>query len=73
MILCNKPAGVLVHSGDGDGKTSGEGMAEDRNTLIYHIQAYLAQKGEYDPSKETSFAPALCNRIDTEFKNDIIV
>lgn len=64
IILCDKPAGVLVHSGDGDGKTSGEGACEDRNTLVYHMQAYLAQKGEYDPGKENSFAPALCNRID---------
>jgi 23S rRNA pseudouridine955/2504/2580 synthase len=29
-----------------------------------HIKAYLAQKGEYDPESEQSFAPALCNRID---------
>ena len=64
IILCEKAPGVLVHSGDGDGKTSGEGDAADRNTLIYHIQAYLAQKGEYNPAKESSFAPALCNRID---------
>ena len=64
IILCEKAPGVLVHSGDGDGKTSGEGDAADRNTLIYHIQAYLAQKGEYNPSEESSFAPALCNRID---------
>lgn len=64
IILCEKAPGVLVHSGDGDGKSSGEGDAADRNTLIYHIQAYLAQKGEYNPSEESSFAPALCNRID---------
>lgn len=64
IILCEKAPGVLVHSGDGDGRTSGEGDAADRNTLIYHIQAYLAQKGEYNPSEESSFAPALCNRID---------
>lgn len=64
LLICNKPAGVLVHSGDGDGKTSGDGNANDRNTLIYIIQAYLAQKGEYDPKTENSFAPALCNRID---------
>ncbi|MBQ7906548.1 MAG: RluA family pseudouridine synthase [Clostridia bacterium] len=64
ILICNKPAGVLVHSGDGDGKTSGEGSADDRNTLIYHIQAYLAQKGEYNPAMENSFAPALCNRLD---------
>ena len=64
LIICDKPVGVLVHSGDGDGKTSGDGSAGDRNTLIYHIQAYLAQKGEYNPSEENSFAPSLCNRID---------
>jgi len=64
IILCDKAPGILVHSGDGDGKTSGEGDAADRNTLIYHIQAYLAQKGEYNPAEENSFAPALCNRID---------
>lgn len=64
ILLCNKPAGVLVHSGDGDGKSSGQGDSDDRNTLIYHIQAYLAQNGEYRPDEESSFAPALCNRID---------
>ncbi|MBO5212303.1 MAG: RluA family pseudouridine synthase [Clostridia bacterium] len=64
IIICDKAPGILVHSGDGDGKVSGMGSADDRNTLIYHIQAYLAQRGEYDPGKENSFAPALCNRID---------
>ena len=54
IILCNKRPGVLVH----EDKEGGE------NTLIIHIQAYLCQKGEYDPSEEQSFAPALCNRID---------
>ena len=64
IIICDKAPGILVHSGDGDGKTNGEGDAGDRNTLVYHIQAYLAQKGEYEPQKENSFSPALCNRID---------
>ncbi len=54
IILCNKRPGVLVH----EDKEGGE------NTLIMHIQAYLCQKGEYDPAEEQSFAPALCNRID---------
>ena len=54
IILCNKRPGVLVHE-DKEGK---------ENTLIIHIQAYLCQKGEYDPTSEQSFAPALCNRID---------
>lgn len=54
IILCNKRPGVLVHEDD----------SARENTLIMHIQAYLYQKGEYDPEKEQSFAPALCNRID---------
>ncbi len=54
LILCDKPAGIPVHSDD----------ADDTNTLIVQIQAYLYQKGEYCPEEEQSFAPALCNRID---------
>ena len=34
------------------------------DTLIDHIKAYLYRNGEYDPTAENSFAPALCNRID---------
>ena len=54
ILLCHKRPGVLVHEDD---------AAQD-NTLIMHIKAYLAQKGEYCPDEEQSFAPALCNRID---------
>lgn len=62
IILADKKEGVLVHSGElgGDGTDS----VNERNTLIFHIQAYLYQKGEYDPDTENSFAPSLCNRID---------
>lgn len=54
LILVDKPAGLLVHSDD----------SESVHTLIAHIQAYLYQKGEYDPLREQAFAPALCNRLD---------
>ncbi len=54
IILVNKRPGVVVHE-DKDARD---------NTLIMHIQAYLYKKGEYDPTSEQSFAPALCNRID---------
>ena len=54
IMLLNKRPGVSVHE-DEKGST---------NTLITHVQAYLYQKGEYDPKGEMSFAPALCNRID---------
>lgn len=52
VILVDKPAGLLCHSDDKEGY----------NTLINHIKAYLAKKGEYNENE--AFAPALCNRID---------
>ena len=54
IMLLNKRPGVLVHEDD----------SAKENTLIMHIKAYLAQKGEYSPNEEQSFSPALCNRID---------
>ncbi len=54
ILLVSKRPGVVVHE---------DSEAKD-NTLIMHIKAYLYRKGEYDPSAEQSFAPALCNRID---------
>ena len=54
IMLLNKRPGVSVHE-DEDSKV---------NTLIAHVQAYLYQKGEYNPKDEQSFAPTLCNRID---------
>ena len=50
----DKKPGVLCHSAG----------VWDYNTLIANIQAYMAQKGEWRPREENSFAPALCNRID---------
>ena len=54
VLLADKKPGVLCHSAG----------VWDYNTLIANIQAYLAQKGEWRPREENSFAPALCNRID---------
>lgn len=54
LLLVNKKPGVLCHAANG----------WSRDTLIAHIQAHVYQKGEWDPKKENSFAPALCNRID---------
>jgi 23S rRNA pseudouridine955/2504/2580 synthase len=54
IILLNKRPGISVHED--------EHSAID--TLIVRLQAYLYQRGEYDPMDEQSFAPALCNRID---------
>ena len=54
IMLINKPQGLSVHE-DENSKS---------NTLITYVHSYLYSKGEYDPEKEQSFAPALCNRID---------
>ena len=54
ILLLYKPAGIPVHEDEGN----------RTNNLLIHLQAYLFQKGEYDPHREQSFAPALCNRID---------
>ena len=54
ILLVDKRPGISVH----------EDEHTKSDTLIIRIQAYLFQKGEYDPSLEQSFAPALCNRID---------
>ncbi len=62
ILLVDKPQGMVVHSDD----------KESVNTLISHIQAYLYQKGEYDPKSEHSFAPALCNRIDRNTRGIVI-
>ena len=54
ILLLNKPVGLIVHPDD----------SEYTDTLIFRVQRYLYEKGEYDPDAENSFAPALVNRID---------
>ena len=54
ILLCDKPCGLVVHE-DESGST---------DTLIGRVLHYLYDKGEFDPDKENSFTPALCNRID---------
>ena len=54
LLLADKRPGQSVHADE----------TEKTDTLINHIQAYLYQRGEWDPARENAFAPALCNRID---------
>ncbi len=54
VMLLNKPVGLIVHPDD----------REFTDTLIFRVQRYLYEKGDYDPEAENSFAPALVNRID---------
>lgn len=54
LLLLDKRPGMVVHPDEG----------ERVNTLITHVQAYLYQKKEWSPYRESAFVPALCNRID---------
>ena len=54
LLIVDKKPGLAAHP-----------YANEKvNTLITHAQAYLYQKGEYDPAAPDAFAPALCNRLD---------
>ena len=54
ILVVNKPAGLLTHPE----------KAEDRDTLTDQILYYLYEKGQYTPSAESAFTPAVCNRLD---------
>ena len=62
VILLNKKAGLLVHPDN----------REYADTLLFRVQRYLYEKGEYDPKDEQSFAPALINRIDRNTSGIVI-
>ena len=62
ILLVNKKVGLVVHEDD-------EGSSD---TLIGRILHYLYNKKEYDPAKECSFVPALCNRIDRNTSGIVI-
>lgn len=54
ILLLDKKPGITVH----------EANDESESTLIDALLMYLEEKGEYQPNKEQSFVPALCNRLD---------
>ncbi len=50
LLIADKPSGIAAHG--------------EEDCLLDRIQSYLFEKGEYDPNRENTFAPSLCNRID---------
>lgn len=54
ILVANKPFGLLTH---GDSH-------EKKNHLANQVMDYLISQGEYDPSRDRTFTPAPCNRID---------
>ena len=62
IVLLNKKSGMLCHPEKG----------EYVNTLISSLKRYLYEKGEWDPKNESSFSPALANRIDRNTSGIVI-
>lgn len=54
IIIVSKPIGLDTHAGNDP--------VDD--TMINRIKKYLYDKGEYAPDAESSFAPAVCSRLD---------
>lgn len=63
ILLVNKPQGLVVH----------EDNENSKDTLINRVLHYLYDKKEFDPNKELSFVPSLCNRIDRNTCGIVIV
>lgn len=62
ILLLDKKCGLVVHEDDG----------HTTDTLINRILHYLYDKGEFNPDKENSFTPALCNRLDRNTSGIVI-
>ncbi len=62
LLVVSKPAGLLTHPE----------KSSDTDTLIDQVLYYLYQKGEYTPEAESSFTPALCNRLDRNTSGIVI-
>ena len=62
IIIFNKPKNIPCQP-DKNHKDS---------TLADMLKSYLYKKGEYIPENESSFSPALCNRLDTNTQGLVI-
>lgn len=61
IIVVNKPPGV-----------KSQPDFEKDLALSEYIKGYLYNKGEYSPTKENSFVPSLCNRLDVNTSGLVI-
>jgi len=63
VLLVNKQQGIPVHPD----------REQSSGTLIDLVKEYLKQKGEYYPSKPSSFPPSLCHRLDRNTGGIVII
>ncbi len=59
ILVADKPMGLSSHGGE--------------DSLLSKVQAYLIEKGDYNPREEHSFAPALSNRLDRNTRGLLLV
>lgn len=76
LLMLNKPPGLLTHPGGKPDASKVQcsinsgSMGEydppsvQADTLIARALYYLSQTGSYDNSRQATFTPALCNRLD---------
>lgn len=62
IIFFNKPAGLMCQPD----------KRHKSGTLSDMLKSYLVESGVYSPESESSFSPALCNRIDTNTEGLVI-
>lgn len=62
IIIFNKPAALPCQPDE----------KHPEGTLADMLKSYLTKKGEFDPCSESSFSPALCNRLDTNTSGLVI-
>ncbi len=63
ILVVWKNSGLLVHSD----------INESKDTLIQRVLLYLYQKGEYRPTDENSFKPAMIQRLDRNTEGFVVV
>jgi 23S rRNA pseudouridine955/2504/2580 synthase len=59
LLAINKKPGTLTHG--------------DQNGIVEIAKRYLVNRGDYDPKKEITFAPACCNRLDKNTSGIILI
>lgn len=62
IVVIDKPVGLRSQSD----------QAQVQDCVVNRLLHYLYAKGEYDPEKEQSFTPAICNRLDRNTRGLII-
>lgn len=62
LLIIDKPIGLRSQSD----------QAQGQDCVVSRVKHYLYRQGSYDPSREQSFTPAICNRLDRNTRGLLI-